>query len=361
MRFSPPASLSTATFIVLAASAVAAPADASSTARALADSAPDPALRAELQQAVAEVYARRSDRETALALATVLPPAQRAPVLLTLAAHLPDPRGKEAEQLALDAQTARALTTDWHKARISRLLAVAYARLGKFEAAIALAHTVPDTEDKAFAQQDVVAALNRAGEVARARELAGAIEENRRYGTYRQKAAALADCARTLYLRGNAEDATTLLAQAELLLPKKPGWSDGGAYRDVAVAAHACGEKDRAHALLTRTEALARQIAGPWRVAELVSVADAWRACGDAPRAAAGLREAADFLATLAPLERAEQAVALARGWSAEGEPAKARAALGAVLAEADAAGRTEAWRKPRVMALLAEAELVQR
>jgi hypothetical protein len=90
-------------------------------------------------------------------------------------------------------------------------------------------------------------------------------------------------------------------------------------------------------------------------------VADAWRACGDAPRAAAGLREAADFLATLAPLERAEQAVALARGWSAEGEPAKARAALGAVLAEADAAGRTEAWRKPRVMALLAEAELVQR
>ena len=62
-------------------------------------------------------------------------------VLLELAAHLPDRRSKEAEQLALDAQTAKALITDWRKPRVAHLRAVTYARLGKFETAVALALT----------------------------------------------------------------------------------------------------------------------------------------------------------------------------------------------------------------------------
>jgi hypothetical protein len=283
-------------------------------------------------------------------------------VLLELAAHLPDLRSNEAEQLALDAQTAKALTSDWRKARVARLLAVTYARIGKFDAAVALAHTVPDTEEKASALQAVVAELNRAGEIAKARELAGTIEENRRYGTYRQKAAALADTARTLHARGNPEEAATLLAQAELLLPKKPGWSDGGAYRDVAVAAYHCGQKEKASELLTRTEALAQQIAGPWKVTELSRIAGAWRDCADVARSAARFAEAAVFLKTLPPLERAEEALALAEGWALAGESfkgkAQARALVTAVLAEADSEGNPDTWRKPRVRALLALAEL---
>ena len=332
------------------------------TARALADAAPDTVLREELLHDVAAFLARRGDSAGARSAAAQLPPGRQAMVLLELAAHLPDLRGQEAEQLALDAQTAKALTTDWRKARVARLLAVTYARIGKFDAAIALAHTVPDTEEKASAQQDVVGELNRAGEVAKARELAGTIEENRRYGTYRQKAAALANTAHTLHSRGNPDDAANLLAQAELLLPKKPGWSDGGAYRDVAVAAYHCGQKEKAVELLTRAEALAQQIAGPWKVTELTRIAGAWRDCADVARAAARLTEAAVFLKTLPPLERAEEALALAQGWALAGESlegkAQARALVTAVLAEADREGNPATWRKPRVRALLAAAEL---
>jgi tetratricopeptide (TPR) repeat protein len=333
------------------------------TARALADAAPDTVLRDELRHDVATFLARQGDSAAARSAAAQLPPGRQAMVLLELAAHLPDLRGKEAEQLALDAQTAKALSNDWRKARVAHLLAVAYARMGKFEAAVALAHTVPDTEEKASALQVVVAQLNRAGEIAKAQELAGTIEENRRYGTYRQKAAALADTASTLHTRGNPEEAATLLAQSELLLPKKPGWSDGAAYRDVAVAAFRCGQKEKAVELLTRAEALAQQIAGPWKVTELTRVATAWRACGESDRAVARLTEMAEFLATLTPLERAEESLALAQAWfafspdSRDGK-AKALALLAAVLAEADRAGNPETWRKPRVRALLATAEL---
>ena len=332
------------------------------TARALAHAAPDATLREELLHDVATFFARRGDSAGARSAAAQLPPGRQAMVLLELTVHLPDLRSKEAEQLALDAQTAKALTTDWRKARVARLLAGTYARIGKFDAAIALAHTVPDTEEKASALQAVVAELNRAGEISKARELAGTIEENRRYGTYRQKATALADTARTLHARGNPEDAATLLAQAELLLPKKPGWSDGAAYRDVAVAAYRCGKKDKAVELLARAEALAQQIAGPWKVTELARIAAAWRDCADVTRAAARLAEAAVFLKTLPALERAEEALALAQGWALAGESgeekAQARAFVTAVLAEADREGNPETWRKPRVRALLALAEL---
>lgn len=323
-----------------------------------ANSATDATLRSELRAEVALALARRGDRTASLPMAQTLPPALRATVLLELAAHLPDPRGADAAQLLLDAQTAKALTDDWRKARVARLLAVSYARHGKFEAAVALAHTVPDAEERAFALRDVVAALNRAGEVARARELAGTIEENRRYGTYRQKAAALADTARTLHRRGDVDDAATLLGQAELLLPKKPGWADGVAYRDVADAAFACGERPKALDLLGRAEALARQIAGPWKVTELTRVAASWRTGGDAPRAAAVHADAALFLATLSPMDHSDEALALARAWHAAGEPAKARALLAGILADADTAANPEAWRKPRVRALLALDEL---
>lgn len=331
-------------------------------ARALAHATPDATLREELLHDVATFLARQGDSAGARSAAAQLPPGRQAMVLLELAAHLPDLHGPEAEQLALDAQTAKAMTNDWRKARVAQLLAVAYARLGKFEAAVALAHTVPDTEEKASALQAVVAHLNRAGEVAKARELAGTIEENRRYGTYRQKAAALADTAQTLHARGNPDDAATLLAQAELLLPKKPGWSDGAAYRDVAVAAYRCGQKEKGFELLTRAEALAQQIAGPWKVTELTRIAAAWRDCADVARAGARLTEAAVFLKTLQPLERAEEALALAQGWALAGESrdgkAQARALVTAVLVEADRAGNPETWRKPRVRALLALAEL---
>jgi hypothetical protein len=215
------------------------------TARKLADAAPDAGLRDELRHDLAAFLARRGDSAGARSAAAQRPPGRQAMVLFELAAHQPDLRSKEAEQLALAAQTAKALSNDWRKARVANLLAVACARLGKFDAAVALSDTVPDTEEKASALQAVVAELNRTGELAKARGLAGTIEEIRRYGTYLQKAAALADPARTLHARGDPDDTATLLAQAELLLFKKPGWSDGAAYRDVAVAAYRCGQKLR--------------------------------------------------------------------------------------------------------------------
>lgn len=349
-------------YVALAGAAIAPAATNIERAQALAEGAPDAAIREELGQDIGVYLAQQGNIAAARAAAAKLPPGRSAIVLLELAAHLPNPRGPEAEQLAMDAQTAKALTNDWRKARVARLLAGAYARLGKFDAAIALAHTVPDTEEKAFALQDVTVELNRSGQVAQARTLASAIEENRRYGTYRQKAAALADTAHTLHARGNPDDAATLLAQAELLLPKKPGWSDGGAFRDVAVAAHACQQTTKAVALLSQAESLAQQIAGPWRVTELARLATAWHACGETQRASERLAEATEFLAHLTPLDRAEEAPLLARMWAEPGVKtdgkAKALAILAGVLAEADLAGNGEAWRKPRVRALLARGRL---
>jgi hypothetical protein len=142
------------------------------------------------------------------------------------------------------------------------------------------------------------------------------------------------------------------------LLPMKPGCSFGGAFRDVALAAHACGQKDKATEFLARAETLAQGIAGPWKVSELTRVANAWRTCGDTKRANALLTEAATFLAALPPLERAEEALTLARAQASAGDKTKARATLTAVVAEAERAENPEAWRKPRVRAMLAQAEL---
>ena len=326
-------------------------------ARKLAEAATDEVIRDELRQDIATTLARRGASAEALTLAESLAPGRRAMVLLEVAACLPVARREEAAQLTLDAQTAKALTRDWRKARLARLLAVGQARLDHFEAAEALAHTVPDTEEKASALQEVVAELCRAGLVANARELAGTIEENRRYGTYRQKAAALAATARALHTRGNPEDASTLLAQAELLLPKKPGWSDAVAFVAVAEAAHACGQPGKAHELLARADTLAHTIAGSWKVSELARLAAGWRTCGEGTRAKALLDEAAKFLITLLPLERAEESLPLARAWVEAGAPARARAVLLAMLGEAQRAENADAWRKPHVRALLAWTE----
>lgn len=339
-----------------AAQATAAPATLT-TARTVATEVSDISLREELQQEIATTLARRGQREEAEALASTLPPFRHASVLLILATQLPEARRAEAEKILLDAQTDRALTKDWHKSRLARLLAATHARLGHFDTAVDMAREVPDTEDRAFAQREVVAELCRAGDVNRARELAGSIEENRRYGTYRQKAGALADVARTLHARGDAEGAATLLAQAELLLPKKPGWSDGGAMIEVSVAAHTCGQTEQGRALLLRAETLAQAIAGSWKVAELANLAAAWRACGDTERAQARLAEAGEFLATLPPLERAPEAIALARAQAA-GAKDSARTLLLATLAGADRAKNDGAWRAVRVRSLLAWSEL---
>lgn len=349
--------LATALGAVASALAVAAPTDALTSAQSLA-AAETPAQQAELGEAVALGLVRRGRYAEAEKLASTLPAYQHANVFLAVAEALPPTRRADAETLLLAVQTDRALTTDWHKSRIARGLAVAHARLGRLDVAEAMAREVPDTEDRAFALQGVVAALCHAGEVARARELAGSIEENRRYGTYRQKAEALAGVAAALHARGDTEGSATLLAQAGLLLPKKPGWSDGGALRAVAVAQHACGDVAAAEALLARTETLAQAIAGPWKVTELTQVAAAWRRCGQAARADRLLTEAGAFLVTLAPLDRAPEALVLARAQVAAGKSDAARAVLVAALADVATAGNAEVTRAPQIRALLTWAEL---
>jgi len=341
-----------------AAQATAAPA-ALTTAGAVTKQVPEAALREELQQELASVLARRGQLKEAEALASTLPPFRHAGVLLIIATQLPEARRAEADKILLDAQTDRALTKDWHKSRLARLLAATHAKLGHFDTAVEMARDVPDTEDRAFAQREVVAELNRAGDVTRARELAGSIEENRRYGTYRQKAGALADVARTLHARGDTEGAATLLAQAELLLPKKPGWSDGRAMVEVAIAAHACGQTEQGRVLLVRAETLAQAIAGSWKVSELANLAAAWRACGDTARAEARLVEAGEFLATLTTLERVPEALALARTQAAAGASGAARSILLATLADVDREMQVPAWQAVRVRTLLAWAELI--
>jgi len=317
------------------------------------------ALREELQQEVAVALARHGYLTQSGKLAATLPPFRHAVVLLLIAEQLPKNRSAEAEKMLLEAQTDRALTKDWHKNRLTRLLAGAYAKLGHFDIAVAMAAEVPDGEDRAFAQREVITALCAAGNVARARELAGSIEENRRYGTYRQKAGALSDVARTLNARGDTDGAATLLAQAELLLPKKPGWSDGGAMLEVAIVAYQCGELEKSHALLLRAETLAQAITGTWKVSELAHLAAAWRTCGDIERASARLTDAEKFLATLPPLERAAEALVLARAHVAAAHPDNARRLLGMTLADATRAEPTDAWRAIHIRTQLAWSELL--
>jgi tetratricopeptide (TPR) repeat protein len=327
-------------------------------ARTIASAVSDEALRDELWHEAALVLTRLGGTAEALELGRTLSPFRQANVLLAVAARLPSAEKARAEQLLLDAQTDRVLTHDWHKARLSRLLAIAHAQLGHFETAEAMAREIPDIEDRAFALAGVVAEFSRAGEIAKARELAGSIEENRRYGTYRQKAAALSAVARILHARGDAEGATNLLAQAELLLPKKPGWSDGGAIIEVALAAHVCGKEDKARELLTESETIARAIGGAWKASELVHVADAWRTRGDAKHADALLQEAHDFLPTLPALDRAPEAVTVARAQAAAGFSDAARALLTKTLGDADRAEITDAWRAVRVRTMLASTEI---
>ena len=327
-------------------------------AQAIAQAADVPAQRIELQTAIALGLVQQGQRAEAEKLAAGLPPFQHATVLLALAEATPAAEFAAAEKLLLAVQTDRALTTDWHKSRIARGLAVAYARLGRLAPAEALAREVPDTEDRAFALQAVVAALSQAGDVARAREVAGTIEENRRYGTYRQKAEALAHVATALHQRGDPEGAATLLAQAALLLPKKPGWSDGGALRAVALAEHACGETAAATTLLTRAEDLAQAIAGPWKVSELTQVAAAWRRCDQAARADQRLADAATFLAAQTVTDRLPEALTLARAQFAAGQRDTARKLLTATLAEVSGLPNPDVSRGPHVSTLLTWAEL---
>ena len=335
-----------------------APTDALATAQGLAAAAETPALRAELGAAVALGLVQRARLLEAEQFAEALPPFQQATVLLAVAAALPVERRADAEKLLLTVQTDRALTTDWHKSRIAHALSAAYARLGRFDTGEGMAREVPDTEDRAFALQAVVAELCRQGEVARARELAGAIEENRRYGTYRQKAEALANVATALHTRGDTEGSATLLAQAALLLPKKPGWSDGGAMRAVAVAQFACAEKAAAEALLARAETLAQAIGGPWKASELALVAAAWRSCKQPARADQILAEATTFLTTLSAGDRSPEALALARAQMTASQPAAARKLIAASLTEASTLGNAELARAAHVRALLTWAEL---
>ena len=343
---------------LLGVAANAAPSATLSAALALAQAAENPDLRAELEADVAQGVVHQGGLSEAEKIAHKLPPYQHATILLAVAEAQAGAERAAAEKLLLAVQTDRALTTDWHKSRIARGLAVSYARLGRLDTAEALAREVPDTEDRAYALQAIVGPLCQAGEVARARELAGTIEENRRYGTYRQKAEALAQVATALHSRGDSEGSATLLAQAALLLPKKPGWSDGGAMRGVAVAQHSCGETAAAVALLTRADELASAIAGPWRVSEFTQVSEAWRRCGESARADQRLAEASIFLTTLTVTDRIPEALTLARAQFAAGQKVAARKLLAATLAEASGLASPEVARAHHVRALLAWAEL---
>jgi tetratricopeptide (TPR) repeat protein len=235
---------------------------------------------------------------------------------------------------------------------------VTQARLGLLESAAKTAREVPDTEDRAFALRDVVRELARRDEVALARELADAIEENRRYGTYRQKAGALSAIALARHRRGDRAEAETLLIQAAALLPKKPGWSDGEALRDVAAAQLACGQIDAGRELLARAEMLARGIAGAWRVSEMSAVAKVWPAGGERERALSLIQESEKALVSIPPTERAPESLALARVQHTAGNTNAARALIRAVLTDDAGGDDAEAKRARQVRALLVWAEL---
>jgi hypothetical protein len=311
-----------------------------------------------LGEEVARGLIRQGRYPEALTLAERLPAFRHASVLLTLAEELPVAERAEAEKLLATAQHDLELTFDWHKSRVSRLLAVAQAKLGQSQAAAKAAREVPDAEDRAFALRDVVLEFCRQGEVAQARELADAIEENRRYGTYRQKAGALAAIARALHTKGDQAEADALLMRAASLLPKKPGWSDGGALLEVAQARFHCGQAEAGRELLERAEALARGIAGAWRISELSGVATAWQACSERDRAQAVLMEAQQALASFPALERGPEALALARAQHGAGDAKGARNLITAVLSDAIGGGDADVWRAQHVRALLTWAEL---
>jgi tetratricopeptide (TPR) repeat protein len=279
-------------------------------------------------------------------------------VVLELAGRLPASSRAEAEQLLLAARTDQELTLDWHKSRVSRLLAVTQARLGLLESAAKTAREVPDTEDRAFALMEVVRELSRRDEVALAQGLADAIEENRRYGTYRQKAGALSAIALALYQRGDRAEAGALLSQAAALLPKKPGWSDGEALRDVAAAQLGCGQTDAGRELLARAETLARGIAGAWRITEMSAVAKVWLAGGEPERARSLIQDAEKALSSIPSTERAPESLTLARVQHTSGNFNAARALIRAVLNDDAGESDAEAKRARQVRALLVWAEL---
>jgi len=344
--------------LLTTANAAPAPLPALKAAITLTDAGANSGVKDELQQEICFGLIRRGEFAEAQSRAAKLPAYQHAAVLLELATRLPASQQAEAEKLLANAQHDRELTVDWHKSRVSRWLAVAQAKRGQSQTAAKTAREVPDAEDRAFALRDVVLEFCRQGEVMQARELADAIEENRRYGTYRQKAEALAQVATALHGRGDNEGAATLLAQAALLLPKKPGWSDGGAMRGVAAAQYACGETASATALLNRADDLASAIAGPWKVSEFTQISAAWRRCGESVRADQRLAEAAIFLTTLTVTDRIPEALTLARAQFATGQKVTARKLLAATLAEAVGLASPEVARAHHVSTLLAWAEL---
>jgi tetratricopeptide (TPR) repeat protein len=307
---------------------------------------------------LARVSIRLGKSADAQGLADSLPPFLHASVLLELASALPAEQADRAQLLVGIAQQDKDLTLDWHKSRVSRLLAVTQAKLGRLESAAKTAREVPDAEDRAFALRDVVRELARRDEVALARELADAIEENRRYGTYRQKAGALSAIALARHRRGDRAEAETLLIQAAALLPKKPGWSDGEALRDVAAAQLACGQIDAGRELLARAEMLARGIAGAWRVSEMSAVAKVWLAGGERERALSLIQESEKALVSISPTERAPESLTLARVQHTAGNTNAARALIRAVLTDDAGGDDAEAKRARQVRALLVWAEL---
>ena len=307
---------------------------------------------------LARVSIRLGKSADAQGLADSLPPFLHASVLLELASALPAEQADRAQLLVGIAQRDKDLTLDWHKSRVSRLLAVTQAKLGRLESAAKTAREVPDAEDRAFALRDVVRELARRDEVALASELADAIEENRRYGTYRQKAGALSAIALARHRRGDRAEAEALFTQAAALLPKKPGWSDGEALRDVAAAQLGCGQTGAGRELLARAEMLARGIAGAWRVSEMSAVAKVWLAVGEPERARSLIRDAEKALVSIPPTERAPESLALARVQQTAGNLNAARALIREVLNDDAGESDAEAKRARQVRALLVWAEL---
>jgi hypothetical protein len=149
-----------------------------------------------------------------------------------------------------------------------------------------------------------------------------------------------------------------LLIQAAALLPKKPGWSDGEALRDVAAAQLACGQIDAGRELLARAEMLARGIAGAWRVSEMSAVAKVWLAGGERERALSLIQESEKALVSIPPTERAPESLTLARVQHTAGNFNAARALIRAVLNDNAGESDAEAKRARQVRALLVWAEL---
>ena len=357
MKFSTLAAL----MLSVAASALVASGGAAFTskeARKVISETASPAERSDLITTAAAGFTRVGEGEIAILIAAESPPLTQAQVLLNVIDALPVSRRTEVDALMLKVEVAHALTTDWHHTRISRALAFTQARLGRLELAQKIAQGIADAEDRAFAQLSVVRALVAAGELNRAEQLALSMEENRRYGTYRQKAEALSAVAIAHHHQGACDGASQLIQTAAQLLPKKPGWSDGEAMRTVAIATHALGEIDAAQVWLGQAETLADAIKGPWRVSELTAVAGAWVACNQTARSEIVLKNVGVFLASLPADERVREAPTLARAYHAVGEQAAARAILTANLSLAATLPQPEVSRAARIRTWVAWTEL---